>query len=96
LHDQAPFVERRKNPVDVLRQALERDPTRGDLRLKLLELYYVAAEQNRRAFMEIAQHLAQSVNLASPQEWSQILDMGRKIAPNEPLFSQTADDQAVA
>ena len=47
-----PFVERRKNPADVLRQAIEREPERSDLRLKLLELYYTAAAQNRRAFLE--------------------------------------------
>jgi FimV-like protein len=96
LHDEAPFVERRKSPADILRQALEREPMRSDLRLKLLELYYVAAEQNRRAFLEIAHHLAKNINLTSPQEWSQILDMGRKIAADDSLFSQASDDQAVA
>src|SRR5215467_10294318 len=53
LTETVPFVERRKNPADVLRQAIEREPHRNDLRLKLLELYYTAASQNRRAFLEI-------------------------------------------
>ncbi len=45
LNEPQPFVERRKNPADVLRQAIEREPERSDLRLKLLELYYTAAAE---------------------------------------------------
>ena len=96
LHNQESAAERRKNPVDVLRQAIEREPTRSDLRLKLLELYYIAAAQNRKAFLEIAHQLADNINLTSPQEWSQIVDMGRKIAPDDPLFAEERNDEAVA
>jgi pilus assembly protein FimV len=91
-----PFVERRKNPAAVLRRAIEREPDRSDLRLKLLELYYAAAAQNRRAFVELTRQLAENGKLVSEQEWSQIADMGRIIAPDDELFSNSMDDKAVA
>lgn len=91
-----PFVERRKNPVDVLRQAIEREPERSDLRLKLLELYYTAAAENRRAFLEATRQLAKNEKLASAEDWSRIADMGRKIAPDDELFSADLDDKRVA
>jgi FimV-like protein len=81
------FIERRKNPVDVLRQAIEREPERSDLRLKLLELYYTAAAQNRRAFLEAVRQLAKNEKLATSNDWSQILDMGKAIAPDDELFN---------
>jgi pilus assembly protein FimV len=88
-----PFVERRKNPADVLRQAIEREPERSDLRLKLLELYYTAAAQNRRAFLEAVRQLAKNEKLASPNDWSQIADMGRTIAPDDALFANGVDNK---
>jgi pilus assembly protein FimV len=91
-----PFVERRKNPADVLRQAIEREPERSDLRLKLLELYYTAAADNRRAFLDATRQLAKNEKLASAEDWSRIADMGRTIAPDDELFSADLDDKRVA
>jgi pilus assembly protein FimV len=96
LESPQPFVERRKNPVDVLRQAIEREPERSDLRLKLLELYYTAAAENRRAFLEATRQLAKNEKLASAEDWSRIADMGRKIAPDDAMFSADLDDKRVA
>lgn len=89
-------IERRRNPADVLRLAIEREPTRNDLRLKLLELYYTAAAENRRAFLEAVRQLAKNKQLASVEDWSRIADMGRTIAPDDELFSAAMDDKAVA
>jgi pilus assembly protein FimV len=91
-----PFVERRKSPADVLRQAIEREPHRTDLCLKLLELYYTAAEENRRAFLEAAHQLARNDKLGTAEDWSRIMAMGRAIAPEDELFSDSMDDKAVA
>jgi pilus assembly protein FimV len=98
LTEPEPFVERRKNPADVLRQAIEREPERSDLRLKLLELYYTAAAENRRAFLEATRQLAKTDTLATPEDWSRIADMGRIIAPDDKLFSgdSEVDDKRVA
>ncbi len=92
----APFAERRKNPADVLRQAIEREPHRSDLRLKLLELYYVGLSQNRRAFLEIVRELAKKEGVVSPEDWSRILAMGRAIAPDDELFAVDTGSKAVA
>jgi pilus assembly protein FimV len=88
-----PFVERRKSPAEVLRQAIEREPDRNDLRLKLLELYYQSAAQNRRAFLEAVRQLAKNEKFASPHDWAQIEDMGRAIAPDDDLFSNGRDNK---
>jgi pilus assembly protein FimV len=88
-----PFVERRKSPAEVLRQAIEREPDRNDLRLKLLELYYQSAAQNRRAFLEAVRQLAKNEKFASPNDWAQIEDMGRAIAPDDDLFSTGRDNK---
>src|SRR5438067_63217 len=90
------FVERRKSPADVLRQAVEREPDRSDLRLKLIELYYTAAAQNRRAFVQATRQLAQHQHLVSEEEWSRILKMGHAIAPEDELFAVPRDSKAVA
>jgi hypothetical protein len=99
LHEPPPPRERRRSPVDVLRQAIEREPGRHDLRLKLLELYYTAAAQNQQAFLQIARQLAKDGKVTSNEEWAQIAQMGRKIAPGNELFAEQEpedDDQAVA
>ena len=88
-----PFVERRKSAAEVLRQAIEREPDRNDLRLKLLELYYQSAAQNRRAFLEAVRQLAKNEKFASPNDWAQIEDMGRAIAPDDDLFSNGRDNK---
>ena len=93
LKEPTPLVERRKNPAEVLRQAIEREPQRSDLRLKLLELYYTGVAQNRRAFVEAAQQLAKNDGLVSPEDWSRIADMGRAIAPDNELFADAAESK---
>ena len=80
----------------MLRQAIEREPHRSDLCLKLLELYYTAAAENRRAFLEATRQLAKNEALASTEDWSRIAAMGRAIAPDDELFSDSMDNKAVA
>lgn len=90
------FVERRKNPAVVLQQAIEREPSRSDLHVKLLELYYATASENRLAFLEAARQVMQRKDLLSAEDWARITDMGRRIAPDDELFASALDDQAVA
>jgi hypothetical protein len=88
LHDHVPFVERRRNPADVLRQAIEREPARQDLRLKLLELYYTTAAVNQQAFLDVVRKLAKESNHTSLQDWNKIVAMGREIAADDALFAE--------
>jgi len=87
LHDQVAFKERRVNVVDVLRSAIEREPDRIDLRVKLMELYHSTAATNRQGFIDAARRLAQQPNYQATPEWEKIAAMGRQIAPEEPLFA---------
>jgi uncharacterized coiled-coil protein SlyX len=88
LNDQSAVVhERRSSPADVLRQAIEREPGRQDLRLKLLELYYAAAASNRQAFLDVAHEFAVGTSHEPSGEWSKVASMGREIAADNALFS---------
>ena len=97
LNQQPVQHERRTNFVDVLKGAIARDPARGDLQLKLLELYFGNAANNRTAFLEIAHQLTQQPQAVDPETWEKIQAMGRQIAPENPLFAdQSAGDTVTA
>ena len=79
LYDQA---------ADLVRIALEREPDRRDLRLKLLEIYFVWG--NKDAFLQTAKELEATRDRAPAGEWDKIVIMGKQICPDEPLFASTA------
>jgi pilus assembly protein FimV len=79
LYDQA---------ADLVRIALEREPERRDLRLKLLEIYFVWG--NKDAFLHTAKELAATRERAPAGEWDKIVIMGKQICPDEPLFTASA------
>ena len=76
LYDQA---------ADLVRIAIQREPTRRDLRLKLLEVFFVWG--NKEQFLHSAHELAGTRAEAAPGEWEKILIMGKQIAPEDRLFS---------
>ncbi|MEP6883617.1 MAG: FimV/HubP family polar landmark protein [Gammaproteobacteria bacterium] len=86
LNEQVVMKERRTNLADVLKTAIEREPDRHDLRLKLLELYYSAASTNQQAFLDVVQKFARERHHLPPEEWARIASMGRQIAAENPLF----------
>ncbi|MDP9083875.1 MAG: hypothetical protein M3N50_08930 [Pseudomonadota bacterium] len=92
LNEQAVVKERRSNLADVLRLAIEREPDRHDLRMKLLELYYSAAATNRRGFLDVVQNLARDHGHMQADEWEKIAFMGRQIAAENPLFAREEQD----
>ncbi|HMD73374.1 MAG TPA: FimV/HubP family polar landmark protein, partial [Steroidobacteraceae bacterium] len=77
LYDQA---------ADLVRIALDREPDRRDLRLKLLEIYFVWG--NKDAFLQTAKVLEASRDRAPAGEWDKIVIMGKQICPDEPLFTK--------
>jgi pilus assembly protein FimV len=93
LNERAVVKERRTNPAEVLKLAIEREPDRHDLRMKLLELYYSAAATNRNAFLEVVKNLAHDRGHLQGEQWDKITHMGRQIASDNPLFweESTAD-----
>jgi pilus assembly protein FimV len=96
LNEHAVVKERRTNLADVLKLAIEREPDRQDLRMKLLELYYSAASTNRRAFLDVVQKLARDRDHLQGGQWDKIAFMGRQIAAENPLFAEesASDDLA--
>jgi pilus assembly protein FimV len=87
LKEHAVVAERRTNFADVLKGAIEREPDRRDLSLKLLELYHDAAATNRRAFLDIARTLAHDRDGASAEEWDRVESMARQIAADDELLT---------
>ena len=79
LYDQA---------ADLVRLALQREPQRRDLKLKLLEVFFVWG--NKDQFLQVAQELSVSRNEAQPGEWGKVLIMGKQIAPEAALFAGSA------
>ena len=96
LNQHAVVKERRTNLADVLKFAIEREPDRQDLRMKLIELYYSAAAMNRKAFLDVVQNLARDRDLLLPEQWDKVAFMGRQIAAENPLFTEPADDEDLA
>jgi len=96
LLDQPVVKDRRTNIVDVLKMAIERDPERRDLRMKLLETYYSAATTNQRGFLEIVRKLSREPNYLSADDWQKVVMMGRAIAPDDILFADQAKDDDLA
>jgi pilus assembly protein FimV len=75
LYDQA---------ADLVRIALEREPDRRDLRMKLLEIYFVWG--NKDQFLQTAKTLESTRDRAPAGEWDKIVIMGKQICPDEPMF----------
>jgi len=76
LYDQA---------ADLTRIGIGREPARRDLKLKLLEVFFVSG--NKEPFLQSARELAETRAEAAPGEWEKILIMGKQLAPEDPLFS---------
>ena len=76
LYDQA---------ADLVQIAISREPNRRELKLKLLEVYFVWGNKDR--FLQTARELANSRQQALAGEWEKMVIMGRQIAPDDPLFA---------
>jgi hypothetical protein len=90
LNENVGFNERRTSLVDALKSAVEREPHRRDLRMKLLETYYAAAAINRQGFLDIVEKIARERASLSEGEWDKIAWMGRQIASDDDLFAPIA------
>ena len=96
LYDHPVVAERRTNIVDVLKAAIDKDPQRSDLRMKLLETYYSAAATNQRAFIDVVRKLSREPDHLSPEEWEKVNMMGRQIAADDILFAGASKDDDLA
>jgi pilus assembly protein FimV len=76
LYDQA---------ADLVQLAMKREPQRRDLKLKLLEIFFVWG--NKDKFLGLARDLHSTRAEAPAGEWDKVLIMGKQIAPGDALFS---------
>jgi FimV-like protein len=96
LHEHVVVKERRTNLIDVLKMAIEREPERSDLRMKLLETYYAAAATNRQGFLEVISKLAADRGSMSDEEWTRIQQMARQISADTIIPPRAEDDEDLA
>jgi pilus assembly protein FimV len=78
LYDQA---------ADLVKAALQREPDRRDLKLKLLEVFFVWG--NKDQFLQTARDLSKTRGTAPPGEWEKVVIMGKQLAPEDVLFHQS-------
>ena len=79
LYDQA---------ADLLTKSIEIEPERKDLRMKLLEVFFIW--ENQDGFLREAQALQQQLDDAADPDWNKVLIMGKQICPDEALFAGEA------
>ena len=77
LYDQA---------AELVQKALEAAPDRRDLKLKLLEVYFMWG--NKDAFLKAAQSLRADIGQADDPDWNKVVIMGKQICPDERLFTE--------
>lgn len=80
--------------AELLQAAIEQDPERRELRLKLLDVYFESG--NKGEFLVLAQELVRTRYLADPGEREKIAIIGRQIAPKNPLFADSEDPHVAA
>ncbi|NNF16872.1 MAG: hypothetical protein HKN70_08985 [Gammaproteobacteria bacterium] len=79
LYDQA---------AELVASAVESEPARTDLHMKLLEIYFVWG--NKNAFRDKASTMQQLLGSEHPGEWEKIVIMGKQICPDDDLFAGEA------
>ena len=94
--DRPVLVERRKNVVDTLMDAVKRDPTRSDLRMKLLETLHATAATHLRVFKDVVREVTRHPERLNAEQWEQVMMMGRQIAPDDSLFGHPSAESKVA
>src|SRR5262245_51818462 len=77
LYDQA---------AELVQKALEVAPDRRDLKLKLLEVYFMWG--NKDAFLKAAQSLRSDLGSGDDPDWNKVVIMGKQICPDERLFTE--------
>ncbi|MEM7280783.1 MAG: FimV/HubP family polar landmark protein [Pseudomonadota bacterium] len=76
LYDQA---------ADLVSAAADKAPERQDLKMKLLEIFFVWG--NKEKFLESAKELKESLGPGAGGEWDKVVIMGKQLCPEEALFA---------
>jgi pilus assembly protein FimV len=82
---------RESQAEEILREALEREPERHDVRVVLLEIY--AEREDRTAFALLAREM-HALTGGKNEEWWQVAAMGRVLDPDNRLYVQEGTPSA--
>ncbi len=74
---------------DLIRSAIENYPDRDECKLKLFEIHY--ATEDKAAFEAYAEELSSMKN-DNPDFWSKVVEMGRELCPQNPVFGGTGSN----
>jgi pilus assembly protein FimV len=75
---------RHKQAEDLVTQAIQKDPNRPELKMKLMEIHYAAKDKD--AFALQAETIRDEFSAQQPEMWARVLEMGRELAPDNALF----------
>ncbi len=83
---------------EILKDAVAKDPSRHELKVKLLEIY--SQRNDVPAFETLAEELYAAQEGRGGELWNRVAEMGRKLNPDNPMFQiampQTTMPQAAA
>lgn len=71
---------------EILKEALNKDPNRHEIRLKLLEIY--AGRKNLNAFEAVAGEMYAALGGQASPAWDKAAEMGRTLDPQNPLYAE--------
>jgi pilus assembly protein FimV len=75
---------RHQQAEDILNEALEKEPERNEIKLKLLEVFFAA--KNRESFEQKAQEFHDALGDESDPMWAKVVTMGGQLCPGSDLF----------
>jgi len=75
---------RHQQAEDILREALEKEPGRHEIKLKMLEVFFAA--KDRESFEQQAQELHDALGNESDPIWAKAVTMGAQLCPGSDLF----------
>ncbi len=92
-HDVDPIAEaevymaygRDAQAEEILKEAMQKDPERHEIQVKLLEIY--AARKNLVAFETLASELYAAVGGKPGKVWDRASELGRELDPDNPLYA---------
>ena len=85
---------RTEQAEEVLRDAAAKHPDRPEIKLKLLEIY--EQRKDLKAFETLAEELYPAQGAAGDPTWAKVVEMGRRMNPDNPLFKGGAPAAAAA
>lgn len=73
---------------EILKDAVTKDPSRHELKVKLLEIYH--QRNDVPAFETLAEELYAALEGRGGELWNKVAEMGRRLNPDNPMFQAAA------